>query len=35
MKTLSLAILSLCFAPSVVAFSQDVPNQALERRRRP
>ena len=28
MKTLLLAILSLCFALSVVAFPQDVPNQA-------
>ena len=31
MKTLLLATLSLCFALSVVAFSQDVPNQALQK----
>jgi hypothetical protein len=28
MKTLLLAVLSLCFAPSVVALPQDAPNQA-------
>ena len=28
MKTLLLAILSLCFSLSIVAFPQDVPNQA-------
>src|SRR5438309_10728814 len=31
MKTLLLAILSLCFALSVVALSQDAPNQALRK----
>ena len=31
MKSLLLAILSLCFALSVVALSQDAPNQAPQK----